>query len=314
MKKNNKTDLQLKYKLFDKIECDGVYPRSKLFFRCHECIVWSLWLLSIAVGAVAVSVSLFVMSHHQYALYEATHDNLFTFLVEALPYIWIVVFGLMVWVAIYNLRHTSKGYRYPLWIILMSSIILSFAGGSALQFFGIGYTVDDILGSKMTVYLSQEKLEARMWQDPEAGRLLGKQIYTTLAPTTTIIFKDTNGNNWQINVSELKERDVNLLSSGEKVRVLGKYMNGDMRTFHACGAFTWMMDKNTSVKDMTEERNIFIENVSNYAKKRTDMTKSERGGRLSVASSSEKYSVCATIASVKRMPYKPQECGEACQN
>jgi hypothetical protein len=91
--------------------------------------VWFLWFFSVLFGALAVAVTLYVLMNHQYALYEATHNNLFTFIIEVLPFLWLFIFGLMTLVAIYNLRHTSRGYRYPVSVILASSLLLSLAGG-----------------------------------------------------------------------------------------------------------------------------------------------------------------------------------------
>src|SRR6056297_1803607 len=135
MNEKNPHDMNnLKNALFEKIETDNVRPHSRMFFKGRECVIWLLWLISVLVGALAVAISVFVVTHRQYALYEATHDNFLTFMVEVLPYVWIIVFGAMALFAVYNLRHTKRGYRYPVSYILASSVVLSFAIGSALHF------------------------------------------------------------------------------------------------------------------------------------------------------------------------------------
>ncbi len=85
-----------KDRVMSRIECEGICPRSKTFFKTRECGVWALWGASVIVGALSVAVTLFVIAYRQYALYEATHENFLTFIVEALPYLWITVFALMV--------------------------------------------------------------------------------------------------------------------------------------------------------------------------------------------------------------------------
>jgi len=67
-------------------------------------------------------------------------------MVEVLPFIWVIVFGLMAFLAAHNIKHTKRGYLYSITTVLTSSIVLSFAGGSTLQFFGLGYSIDVILG------------------------------------------------------------------------------------------------------------------------------------------------------------------------
>jgi len=254
----------LKDTLLERIESEDVRPRSRLFFQGRECIVWLLWVISIAIGALSIAVSLYVVSHSQYAMYEATHQNLLTYLVDVLPYLWVVTFGLMVVVAVYNLRHTKKGYKYPLWVILTSSVVLSFAGGSALQLFGLGYSVDSILGDNMEMYMSQDKMTQKMWQNPEEGRLMGRQVFSTVAPTSTVVFEDMSGQRWQLSVSDLPAQDIALLAAGNNVRILGKATNNSLMIFHACGAFSSMSDKAVAVGHRQQERDVFMARMYDY--------------------------------------------------
>ncbi|MCA9362243.1 hypothetical protein KC906_02620 [Candidatus Kaiserbacteria bacterium] len=298
---NNSQSKRLKEVVFDRIEHEKVCPHSRWFFHSRECIVWFFWFLSVLVGALAVAVSLFVVVHGQYALYEATHDNFITFLVDALPYLWISIFGLMVFVAVYNLRHTKHGYRHPLWMIMASSIVLSFAGGSALQFFGFGYTIDDILGERMALYVSQKKFEQQLWQDPDDGRLLGRQVYSTLAPTSTVVFEDFGGRRWSLNVSELHPRDRELLATQQTVRLLGKVTAPKLALFHACVVHPWMIDAKVTAKDMSLEREVFIERVYDHASKEARLLIPDVSPVFASSSLSHE-SVCASLAVVRRMP------------
>lgn len=294
----------LKERIFERIETENVCPRSRWFFRSRECFVWALWLLSVVIGALAIAVSVFVVSHHQYALYEATHENFLTFLVDTLPYLWIVVFGIMVFVAVYNLRHTSRGYRYPLPYILASSIILSFAGGSALQFFGFGYTIDSILGKQMQAYMSMEKQEARMWQAPEEGRLLGRQVFVTVSPTTTVVFADTTGQRWRLNVTELFDRDRALLASEERVRVFGELTDRDAKIFHACGVFSWMMRREVTRAEMSHERTMFLEQLAEQKRRAAERLERYEAAAMSSGETAPPESRCAQLAVAQRIEYR----------
>ena len=248
----------LKDAVFARIEREKVCPHSRLFFQSRECFVWFFWFLSVVIGALAIAVSLFVVLHHQYALYEATHDNFFTFMVDVLPYLWIIVFAVMAYVAVYNLRHTKHGYRHPVWMIMASSIVLSFAGGSALQFFGLGYQIDRVLGNHMAMYMSQEKYEQALWQAPYEGRLLGSQTYDTLEPAAVIVFTDRDGLVWRVDVSELHEADRALLADQPTVKLVGKTVSKEKRLFHACGTFPWTLDGQMTAAEMQAAREAFM--------------------------------------------------------
>jgi hypothetical protein len=243
------------------------------------------------------------MVHHQYAFYEATHDNFLTFVVETLPYLWLIVFVAMSLFAIYNLRHTMHGYRYPVWVILASSVVLSFAGGSAMQLLGFGYTVDRVLGENMNMYMSQQKQERKLWQAPEDGRLVGRQVLSTLVPTSTIIFEDIQGVRWTLSVEELTPMDLQLLASEKNIKLLGTTSDTTTRRFHACGAFPWMLDKPMKSDELSAERQAFIERVYQHkskAEERLAQLEQETFGEVS-QSRREMMSLCAQIAPVRRI-------------
>ncbi len=303
MNKPQQKKLDLKHSVIEMIDEKNVCPRSRWFFVCKETLVWIFWGLSVVVGALAVAVSLFVISHKPYALYEATHENFLTFIVGALPYIWILLFAITAYLAIRNLRHTKRGYRYCAWKVVVSSLVLSLAGGAVLQLFGFGYAIDHKLGEEMRMYMSQEKMEMKLWQTPTDGRLIGKQVLSTLAPTSTVIFEDSLGTRWNLTVSELMPMDLNLLESGQKVRIVGTTSDITTKQFHACGVFPWMLDRSMKMKELSAERQAFVERVYEH-KDRAE----ERMTQLELATFKpnqrrleEATGLCAEIAPVRRI-------------
>jgi hypothetical protein len=178
-------------------------------------------------------------------------------MVEVLPFVWVIVFGLMVFVGVYELRHTKRGYRYPLWQIFGSSIVLSLAGGAALHFVGLGYTTDHMLGQHMGMYNSQEKLERKLWQNPDDGRLLGRVTGPIVPPAITANFEDVEGRLWQIDLSELEEEERELLLREDKVKVIGLASKETPDLFHLCGAFPWLLDHRATRADFIATREAF---------------------------------------------------------
>lgn len=306
MNDQNLSQKHFKDSLFERIESENVCPHSRLFYRGRELLVWCLWLVSVMVGALAVAVSLFVVIHGQYALYEATHANFLIFLVEALPYLWMGTFVIMVYAAIYNVRHTKKGYRHPLWLIMGSSILLSLFGGMLLQLLGLGYEIDEMLGQHMMLYTSQQKFEQRLWQDPDDGRLLGMQVHSTLSPTSTIIFEDITGKRWTMNTSELPQLDKEMLATNMTVRLLGKPVDEELHIFHACGVFPWVHERDLSVEELSRQRDVFLERISRHAHKETEGKLRLHGQNLASTTLVEE-AVCATIPAVRRISLPPRD-------
>ena len=144
-------------------------------------------------------------------------------------------------------------------MVIFSSLIISIIGGIGLQAAGVGYQVDHMLGKNFDQYMSQEKHEAKMWLLPEQGRLLGTLLVTEKAATSAASFADTYGNEWELSVGELTQRDLTLLRSQRLVRIVGTSTDVIKKKFHACGVFPWMFDRNSSIRELGEERQQFID-------------------------------------------------------
>lgn len=265
---NNNESCQTR--VMGRIKGEKICPRSRRFFQTRECTVWALWLVSVLVGAFAIAVTLFVITYHQYSLYEATHDNALTFIISVLPYLWISIFVGMVGVAVFNLRHTKGGYRYPLWQIFGSSMVLSLAGGAVLHIVGFGYMLDHELGESMSGYTSQEKFEHRLWQDPADGRLLGMQAMQAPVSSSTVVFTDVQGVSWDIDITELTEAERELLGEGETVKVIGMMNDSVSAKFYSCGVFPFIEMKDVTRKDLASARDDFLRRMK-WHKERAEM-------------------------------------------
>jgi hypothetical protein len=287
----------LKDCVMGRIESEAILPRPKLFYTTRELFVWSLWTLSIVIGAFAVAVVSFVLTHHEYALYEATHENFATFMFEALPYLWLVTFAAMAAVAVYNIKHTKHGYRYPLWQIFGSSVVLSLAGGSVLHLFGFGYTIDHMLGRQLPMYMSEEKRDTEMWENPNEGRLIGSVTKPLAPPETLLSFTDSKGNDWKLDVNELSESERTLLTDQKKVRLVGVISDDKARVFYSCGVFPWLLDRAASRGDFEAVRKSFEMKMHSFEEKAESLISSSSAAD----EQSGEESPCDQIEPVHRM-------------
>lgn len=226
-----------------RIEEERVIPHSRLYFVAREAGVWSLWLLTVLVGALAIAVTVAVGAYRYATGYELTHESFFGYAAEVLPYLWILVFSAMTFLAVYNLRHTKHGYRYSVFVIVGSSVLGSVGGGLLLHLVGFGFTLDHLLGTYVPSYQSQDKIELRMWQQPEAGRLVGVSDGRFLAPEGTLRFVDMRQGEWSLVVRELPPQDRELLLAGDPVRLFGELVSLTPPVFYACGALPWLKEK-----------------------------------------------------------------------
>ena len=265
MEPERQSAVDLKSQVLARIEKESVCPHSRLFFGSRECGVWTLWFLTVLFGALSVAVTLFVVTFQQYSFYEATHESFFAFAIDVLPYLWIFLFVVMVLFAVYNLRHTKNGYRYPLWKIVGSSLVLSLAGGSFLHIAGVGFSLDKQMGLFSKDYPSQEKLELKTWQNPQEGRLVGVLLSAEDGvPQPLFVVEDVSGTRWTTDISELHEMDRFVLETEKRVRVLGLLEDVNPPTFHACAVFPWVYEHEYSRSELRDMKNLMKERIARH--------------------------------------------------
>ena len=187
----------------------------------------------------------------------------------------------MVTASLYNLRRTNTGYRHSLGKLVFSSIALSLLIGWGLNSAGFGYTVDNLLGKNVDMYLSQDEIEWQLWQAPESGRLLGAEIGVE---NDLVIFQDVLNMPWLMDVNELHLEDLQALGTGETMHIIG-VMTGE-QTFTACGVLEWRYDSAATISQLQAEKERFAERIYSH---------------FSMGEKAESGSICAEAAMVRRM-------------
>ena len=264
---DNKPDVNqsISKRVLEMIDEQGVEPCARYVFLCKSYTVWILWGLSIVIGAVSVAIVWFATTYRYYDIYEAMYDNFYTFMLNVLPFAWIGIFFATISVASWQLRNTSRGYRFSTTVLAVSSLTLSVAVGALLHIGGFGWSIDTWLGNNAPMYQSQLKLEYSMWQNPADGRLIGRQVAVSEQASSTIVFEDSKNTQWLVYTVDLPEEDVLYLAKGNKVRLLGSEVDtAEQVTFHACGVFPWLLDQSEEMSDLTQGREHFIDVIYNY--------------------------------------------------
>lgn len=263
----NEDNKKLKENILDRLEREGITPHSRFYWLTYEYSLWGAWGVSVALGAVALAVLSFSSIYIGFSLFEATHDGFWVYVIEALPYLWLIAFLALILVAYFNLKHTKRGYRYPLPMVVGSSFGFSILGAMLLHFMGVGFYLDSYLGENLSGYQSRAEFEAQMWQNPKSGRLLGVAVLPA-EEGKPIAFIDSNKEEWSLHYRELRPRDSELLLSGERVRVLvATSTNGQIRgSLVACAVFPWMLDTPPPFNRLKEDRRQFMEEMQEKRK------------------------------------------------
>ena len=255
----------MKDTVLSRIEESAIEQVPRWVFLFKNFAFWAFWAVSILVGAGAVAAILFSAGHVGWEFYEATHANILTFLIETLPYFWIVMFLCMLALGNYNLRQTKTGYRYSLMVVGGVSIVGSLLLGFVLFISGTGAFIELTLGDRIPFNRSVVMVQRDVWRVPEAGRLIGTVVGEI--DGNKVLFEDVAGDEWMLVMMREGGRDRELLAGMQEVRLLGyratSTASGE-KIFHVCIVLPGPKARSEGVDHMIGVRKEFTERTADF--------------------------------------------------
>ena len=245
--------------IMEKIEDGAIKPRPRWEFLLKNYSIWFMGILAVVVGSVATSSIIFAIRNADWFLYRRLSDSFLIHVFKVMPFLWIGFLVLFVLIAIYQIKHTKRGYKYSLAIIVLGNIVVSMILGSVLYVFGFGHLIDVYAGRFVPSYQAIEERREEMWTQPENGLLAGIVLGTS---TKDVLLQDFAGGTWNIATDRLEPVDMMILSLAQEVAVVGNVISTS--TFEACAVRPW---------------NIFGEHASMRKARRKEMIEQGRRGR-----------------------------------
>lgn len=206
-------------KLVDKIKHDNITPRPRWHFLLKDYVVRITGTLALLVGSAAVSVMIYLFKYNDWEMQEETHKTLLEFFLLTLPYFWLILLALFIFLLYYNLKHTKRGYRYPVWFIAGAAFLVSVILGGVFYLAGLGEKIDVVLGEKAPLYEKVINRHFDFWFNPAEGRLIG--VVLSKDDERAFVILDPGGSEWQVTckderfpIEELRiKQPVNLIGS-----------------------------------------------------------------------------------------------------
>ena len=225
-------------KLIEKINTEikekNITPTSRWFFRVRNLSLWIPGVLSIIVGALAVSSLIFGIDHGGLRYASFIDESFMVIALKSLPYVWIVLSVVFAWIAVSTLRITKRGYRYKAATLILASLLMSIVLGGIAYVAGVGRYIDTKLAS-VAPHVTAVGQQQIIWSNPDDGRLAGtvRKVHNEF-----FTVKDVAGEVWLVTLDSVFEKETvilnTLISRGKEIRILG-YRNSEVEnTFHAC--------------------------------------------------------------------------------
>ncbi len=227
-------NINLIQKINKEIQDKDLKPTPRFIFQAKNLALWIPGILSIIIGALAVSSLIFGIDHGglRYASYLDT--SFFVTMLQMLPYVWIIVSVVFGVIAIRFLRITRHGYKYQVATLILASLLFSIVLGGIGYVVGVGQYIDTKL-EQISPRISVLGQQQAVWNNPELGRLAGtvRKVHDEF-----FTVKDLSGDTWLVTLDEVFGKDTvifnALVDRNNKVRVLGYIDTEINQTFHAC--------------------------------------------------------------------------------
>ncbi len=222
----------LSKKVIEEIDSRKIEPIPKWHFVLRRSVFWSLAVISVILGAIAVAVTIFIFFDHDWSVFGLLDQTLFEDILLAIPYLWLLFFGLFIAVSNYSFRQTKTGYKYNM--IRVASIILglSIFLGVALNTLDAGDYINHFLLNKVPAYDRLVYTREDVWTRADRGLLAGEVM--KIVDSTHFTLNDLKNHEWNIDASKVQSFHPTL---NEAVKMKGKQI--DKNTFQATSIEDW---------------------------------------------------------------------------
>ena len=205
--------------LIDKIKDKKISPTPKWHFLLKNYAIWIVGLASLVLGAIAVSLIIFMLRFNDWDLYLRAGKNPLERLLMVIPFFWLICMAVFLILVYFEIKKTKTGYRYPTLYIILGSLAASVILGGIFYGLGFGEKIDDILGRQAPFYEQVINPHVRFGSNPKDGRLAGL-IISQPSPDKFILV-DIDRQEWNLLVAELEVDQDFSPEVGKPARFIG---------------------------------------------------------------------------------------------
>ncbi len=216
------TNKKISIDVLEKIKKEKIEPISKWNFLLKKWVFWMFFGFSVLLGSFAMSVIMFLVRTSDLDVWSRIDGGIFEMIFMVLPYFWIVIFVLFVFVAYLNFKNTDTGYRYRFSLIVVASLIISIVLGSIFMRVGLARWVNQTFVDHLPYYMqiSQNQRNMIMWGQIDSGLLGGRILF--VEPGGNFELEDFKMQKWSIINENLVLRDGSRIHEDMMIKIIGE--------------------------------------------------------------------------------------------
>ncbi|HNW55944.1 MAG TPA: hypothetical protein PKN62_02605 [bacterium] len=196
---NNSFDQEIVKKIKDK----NIEPRPRWWFSARNSGIWLAGLIALFLGSISTALIIYLSTGNDISIHRLAGASSLDLLLLSVPFFWLAISAVFVYLAYVNLKNTDHGYKYSPWLIASSLLGASFILGGVLYTAGFGKTIDEMLGKKMPFYEYLANPRVGFWMQENKGRLSG--VVLEKINDKKVILADHNRKIWLVDISKMKQ-------------------------------------------------------------------------------------------------------------
>lgn len=227
----------LSSKIIERIKQEKMTPKPRWHFMLIKGSLAAAFIISIILGSLGVAI---VIRHFALTDWEMAHQfsgsHIRSFFL-ILPYLWLIIIGLIILLAELVLKHTKTGYRVSSWKFVTLSIALSIFFGGACYFMEIDEPIELGLRSNFGPYAQVREWENEIFVSPERGVLAGRILAIKSNNAWQVV--DLRNEEWLVDISEAVMKGKFPVQVGLPVGLIGRMTS--LNHFKADRVGPWKM-------------------------------------------------------------------------
>jgi hypothetical protein len=220
-----------------KIKREHLLPDPKWKYLVKKYGIWVTFILVVMMGAGSFSAAYFLLASLDWDLYRFMQQNMLRYSLSIFPFFWVIMIGIFLAAAFFDIRKTETGYRFSLLkislIIIGSVIILGFV----MSFIGLGARFNSMMATGVPFYGQHMMVtKEEQWSNPAQGFLAGTIIASSSSELKIV---DLNKKTWNILLNEsilITPRAE--ISEGQMIKVIGTLIGNN--NFQASEIRPWV--------------------------------------------------------------------------
>jgi len=204
------------------------YISSNNYTSLLQYVLWFLTFIFFAFSSLSLSLIFYLSAVNEWDIAKHYSTSNLDFALHTFPFPLLLIFIPSLLFVISSFKFSSFGKRLSLYLVFIIISFLVVCSSLLLFYAGTSKSINNAL-SKQNFYQVVSENRNELWQNPNFGLLSGE--IAAISDIDNFLLIDFDNKTWKIQSHDPKVINKIILSTGEKIKILGR--KNDESSFEA---------------------------------------------------------------------------------